>query len=226
MIGIFDSGKGGLFALSELRHNMPSADICFYADKENAPYGTKSETELTRLVKRDIEILKSEGAEVVLMACCTASTVYHRLSNEEKSICCPIILPTAKSAANSIRDGKVAVIATERTVKSHAFRNALHDFDSECVLELSLGELVALIENGISDSCIDEKIKTKINSMLLPVRESGASALILGCTHFAYVEKTVSELLPGIRIINSAREGALEIKSKTKDLGSGRTFFL
>ena len=121
MIGIFDSGVGGKLALHELRKAVPNADLCFFADERNAPYGKKSENELVPLVRESIRVLKDAGADRILMACCTASTVYHLLSSEEREMCMPIITPTAKAAVAAASGGRIAVIATAATVKSRAF---------------------------------------------------------------------------------------------------------
>lgn len=91
MVGIFDSGMGGEFALREFVSLCPNERAELFADRENAPYGTKSEPELIRLVKRDIDILRSRGAERILMACCTASTVYPLLPSEYQRAVIPII---------------------------------------------------------------------------------------------------------------------------------------
>ena len=98
MIGIFDSGVGGLSALDEVRKIAPKADICFLADRNNAPYGTKTKEEVKKLAEANIEKLLSLGAEKILIACCTASTVYHELSDFHKSISVPIIEISAKRA--------------------------------------------------------------------------------------------------------------------------------
>ena len=84
MIGIFDSGVGGLNAFYEVRRGLPYADIAYLADRANAPYGTKPKDELISLVKNDIKRLRELGCRLILIACCTASTVYPELSDDEK----------------------------------------------------------------------------------------------------------------------------------------------
>ena len=80
MIGVFDSGDGGLLAVEKIRERSPECDLIFLADRENAPYGTKSRTEIIRITKRNIKRLKELGASRILIACCTASSVYGELS--------------------------------------------------------------------------------------------------------------------------------------------------
>ena len=122
MIGIFDSGDGGLAAAREVRRLFQKEDIVLLADRKNAPYGTKTEEELISLVKEDIRRLSEMGCEKILVACCTASTVFPLLSEGEQQICLPIIHPTAEAVCGSAH---TAVIATERTVNSHAFSSEI-----------------------------------------------------------------------------------------------------
>ena len=119
MIGVFDSGVGGFNAFIHLRRRFPLADIAYLADRKNAPYGTKSEVELVGLVGICIDRLRSYGAEKVLIACCTASTVWGRLSESQREASVPIV--SCVESAFSGKEKNVLVIATERTVASGEF---------------------------------------------------------------------------------------------------------
>ena len=227
MIGVFDSGAGGLSALAEIRRIAPLVDVCFFADRKNAPYGTKTPRELLGLVKDDIIRLRNFGAKRILMACCTASTVHGSLPKEMREISVPIILPTAKEAARVTKNGSVGVIATEATVASHSFLGALSHLSTvKDVFELPLQRLVAIVEGGASDGNIAKNQKDELYRMLLPVRDSGVDTLILGCTHFPHLEKEIGDCLPRVRLISSSREGAKEILKNTSPEETGKTFYL
>ena len=118
MIGIFDSGVGGLNAYYELKRLLPDEDFIYLSDRKNAPYGTKSEDEIIALTRADIKRLKNAGARKILIACCTASSIHHKLDDEERQISLPIITPAAEIAAKSAK--RILVIATEHTAKSSA----------------------------------------------------------------------------------------------------------
>ncbi len=226
MIGIFDSGLGGLAALREYRRLVPSADILFFADRENAPYGTKSEAELLELTAADINKLRSSGAEKILMACCTASTVYEGLAKSEKSIAVPIIAPTAHSAAKLTKNGKIAVIATERTVLSHAFTNSVKNISPDIsVTEYEAQRLVFLVESGVHDGNTDGA-RQEISEILAPLSELDFDCLILGCTHFSHLAGEISRLFPGVSVVDSAHEGARELARLSYRRGKGRTIYL
>ncbi len=104
---------------------MPREDIIYLADRKNAPYGTKTKEELIALTKKDIQRLREMGVRQILIACCTASTVYHYLDQIEREISLPIITPAAELAA---KYGRVYVIATRRTAESGAFGRAIRHF--------------------------------------------------------------------------------------------------
>lgn len=227
MIGVFDSGKGGLFAVREIRRLSGTADVCFLADTKNAPYGTKSREELIPLVSRDIERLTEKGASPILMACCTASTVYPYLSEKERALAIPIIEPTAR-AALGLSPKRIGVIATERTVRSRAFSRELFGlgFSGE-VFELQTQALVSMVEGGASDGNITDGDREKISEALSPMMDFRPDVLILGCTHFSHIEREISALLCSVPTVSSAREGALEVLRRAPHLfGEGRTVYL
>ena len=227
MIGVFDSGVGGLTAITEIRRIAPTADVCFFADVKNAPYGTKSQEELLRLVKADVTKLRFFGAERILMACCTASTVHRYLPPEMRAIAEPIILPTARKAAGVTKSGIVGVIATEATVASGAFTKELSRFQNvKKTYELPLQRLVTLVEGGARDKKITASEKDELYKMLLPIREIEVDTLILGCTHFPHLEEEIGSLLPDVKLVSSSREGAIEILKTTSSQGTGKTFYI
>ncbi len=227
MTGIFDSGVGGLSALEKLRELMPREDIVYLADRENAPYGTKNEAELIGLVTNDIKRLRLAGADRILAACCTASTVYPKLTRDMQIGVIPIIEPTARAALAASDSEKIAVMATERTVASHAFRDTLIRLScgKARVTELAAQPLVALVEGGARDGLLSDSARREIEELLSPLYRSGCDVLILGCTHFSHLSGEISKLFKDMKIIDSAHEGALSLSNKNRR-GGGRTLYL
>ena len=225
MIGVFDSGSGGLTAIDEMRKINPSVDVCFLADYENAPYGTKSERELVRLVSRDVSRLLSAGAESILMACCTASTVYVSLPEELRRRCIEIITPAARVAAEISR-GRVGVISTEATYKSLSFPRAISKIRGDIsVISAYSPELVELVEGGCRDGCVTEREEKIIKNSLLPFMGSGADALILGCTHFTHLKNKIEEIT-GIPTVSPSLIGARLAAKETSGNEEGEVTFL
>ena len=226
MIGVFDSGDGGLCTVEKIRELMPCADICFFADRQNAPYGTKSRSEIITLTKKNIKRLKHEGAQKVLIACCTASSVYPALSEEEKAIAVPIIDATARAAIAKTKSKKIGVIATKATVLSGAFERSIKRIlpDAEVYTEQTQ-ELVSLIESGECDANLKRRTYEKLEKILKNIRRYPYDVLILGCTHFPRLEKTISDIVQR-ETVSSALAGAEEILKAAHARGSGKNIFL
>ncbi|MBQ7363176.1 MAG: aspartate/glutamate racemase family protein [Clostridia bacterium] len=227
MIGLIDSGEGGIITAREIRRLNETLDLTLLLDRRNAPYGTKSESELTELTGNNIERLLSLGASRVLIACCTASTVWNNLPEGQKKVSVPILSPTARRAESVTKNGRIAVIATAATVRSGAWSRLLFPLRTT---ELALGELVTLVESGARDGKITDTERKNLEKLLSPLSGSGADTLILGCTHFPALEREIKEIVKkyGIRYtVSSAREGARElIRTLTDTSGHGRTVLI
>ena len=212
--------------MRELRSISSRYDIIFFPDRKNAPYGTKEESELIPLVERDIELLIERGADKVVMACCTASTVHSQIRKELRERSIPIILPTARAAARATKRGRVGVIATEATVRSGEFSRALLALGISDTVELSSARLVEIIERGAKDGSLDTQNALWLTRKLAPFREGRVDTLILGCTHFPHLQREIAARLPGVTIISSSREGALEAARNTEPTGNGKTVYI
>ena len=209
MIGIFDSGVGGICAYKHLQEALPTSDIVYLADRKNAPYGTKTEDEILLFTKNNIRLLSDFGCEAILIACCSASTVYQRLTDEEREISLPIITPSARIAAEGGR--RITVIATRHTASSGAFKREIAKFSDAFVTEMCEQPLVALVESGNRDGHLSVECGDYLSAMAERIKESEADSLILGCTHFSHLEYEIGRLLPNVRIISPARVGAEEL---------------
>ena len=220
MIGVFDSGRGGLAAFFEIRKALPLQDIAYLADRENAPYGTKSPERLIRLVENDIRRLSEIGAKRILIACCTASTVYGELAEKYRSISIPIVEPTAMAVAEAT-SGHVTVFATEATVRSEAFSKALGRYSSAEVYEIAAQGLVTLIEEQAPGGDVFKKVGELIGKM-----PKNTDTVVLGCTHFSFAKRIFAELLgPQIRVVDAAAVGAKSIICESENVGCGKVLY-
>ena len=210
-LGIFDSGEGGKNLVRHLKAREPHIDTVFLCDRARAPYGVKSREELRDIVTNNLETLRTAGADRVLIACCTACTVYGELDRAQMRMATPIITPTARAARGATESGRVAVIATRATVRSHAFARALGRC---CVAEIEAQPLVHIIDRGACDEAADTDTVRLVELLLLPLRDCGADTLVLGCTHFSSLSGVIARAAEryGItHVIDSAREGAWAI---------------
>lgn len=226
MIGIFDSGVGGFVSLRRLRELCPRADICYLADRKNAPYGTKSEEELRRLVLNDISLLRSRGADRILAACCTASAVLDGLGKDAPPGVTSIIRPTASAAAKRTKNGKIAIICTYATARSGAFTKALLDISPGLdIITQPSRRLVELAESGVCDGHITAEALESVRSEIRPLMGFGADTVILGCTHFSLLGGVISELLCA-EAVSAADMGAELMAQSVNDCGEGKTVYI
>lgn len=191
-----------------IKRHAPDVDLVYLIDRARAPYGIKTEGELVKIASENIERLSEMGAERVLIACCTASTVHELLPTSLRSISIPIISEVARRAEISTRIGRIGVIATNHTVNTHTFKDALGDNE---VYELALPELVSMIDLGLNDATATKDDRVRIEAMLMPLLLKKADTLVLGCTHFPALKKTIQKLARpyGVRtVIDSAQIGA------------------
>lgn len=224
MIGIFDSGLGGLTAVKELRALMPRADIVYFGDTGRVPYGPRSPEIITRYARQDVNFLLSQGVDLALAACGTVSSVaLDTIRGSYRISLLGVVDAAAKKAALITKSGKVGVIGTAATVYSGCFdrriREARPDAD---VTALACPLFVPLVENGFIEP--DNTItRLTAEHYLAPLREHGIDTLILGCTHFPIIEPIISACLPGVSVVNASREAALELARLTDADGEGRT---
>lgn len=225
MLGIFDSGMGGKNTLGFLRKRGLSEDVMLLCDRARAPFGRRSREEIIEITEDNLSRLRSFGARRTLIACCTASSVYPYLSREARERSVPIISAVAERARQGAR-GNIAVIATQATVSSHAFGRALAPIP---VTELAAGSLVDMIEGGAYDGCVTEECSLYLDGLLSQLHGRGCDTLILGCTHFSSLSRTVARIAEkyGItEIIDSAREGAYALRLDSDCPGRQTTSFI
>lgn len=224
MIGIFDSGVGGLSALAPLRRMMPNADLLYLADTAALPLGEKSDGEISSRVGRALALFRSKSVSAVLLACGTASS----LITEECKARFPfpifdIIKPTASTARSLPPSATTVLLSTEAAARAGAFASALSRRHLP-VFTLACPAFVRMAESGKRPS------RRAIRRILSPVLPLAPSGVILGCTHFSLLQSEIAAALPHARIFDAAALGAVALSAHlygTKEsTGSGTTEFL
>lgn len=201
-IGVFDSGLGGLTVVKKLRELMPGEDIVYFGDTGRVPYGGRSEKTLLKYVAQDIAFLESFDVKMIIAACGTASAVaLPKLRQKPELPMLGVLDAAAGSALSATRNGKVAVIATAATVKSDAYRKKLVALDKDVeVFSKACPLFVPLVENGHLDSQVAHLVAEEY---LSEVSAFGADTLIMGCTHYPLLSKTIGDVLgAGVRLID------------------------
>ena len=208
MLGVFDSGRGGLGALGELRRLCPDADLTYMADTAHLPYGDKSAEVLIPLIDDAVYRLHTLGCERVLLACVTASSLADRLSPLSRRLSYPIVRAVADAASTASATGRVGLLATDRTVREGVLYRSLSAVGVPPV-SVSVGRgLVELAEAGRTDPEDTEALDTVCRA-LLPHLSAGIDTLVLGCTHYPALTPLFRRLLPDtVVLIPSGEVGA------------------
>lgn len=215
-IGIFDSGLGGLSIWEALYDLMPNESMLYLADSKYAPYGERSQSEIIRLSKKNMDFLLAKGCKIVVVACNTATTNAIDILRQSYSIPIIGIEPAIKPAALNSKTGVVGVLATRGTLASSLFTKtaALYSKDREVIEQYGHG-LVPLIEAGKIDS---KEMQDLLSLYLEPMVSAGIDYLVLGCTHYSFLIPQLKKILPEeVRIIDSGVAVAKQTKSILQD---------
>lgn len=209
MIGVFDSGLGGLTALSEITRLFPRADIVYFGDTGRVPYGTRSFETIGRYARQDIRFLLSRGVSGILAACGTvSSTVLDSIAKEFEVPIVGVVKPAAEAAVKLTKNKKIGAVGTAATIKSDCYQRLIKDIDPEIsVMSVPCPLFVPLVENGFTGE--DDRITAlAAEQYLAPIREWGADTLIMGCTHYPLIRSHISRALPGVALVDPGYEAA------------------
>ncbi len=211
-IGVFDSGIGGLTVAKELIKTLPGEDIIYLGDTARVPYGTKSGRTVIAYSHSNTEFLVSKGVKLLVVACNTASSVSIPSLRAEFDIpVIGVIEPGAKKAVDVTRTGKIGVIGTPSTINSGAYKSAIEYLNPDIeVISKACPLFVPLADEGWVEGEIIERIAKEY---LSPIKETGIDVLVLGCTHYPLLKKTIQQIMSDeITLVDSARQTASQIK--------------
>ncbi len=222
MIGLFDSGSGGLTVLSAIRKRAPSADIAYFGDIANAPYGEKSPAELANLTEEGLKKLKEMGATQIVSACNSVSlSVLVGSAGQAEVI--EMTRPTAR-ALHARAGDRMLLIATPATISSRIYPSAIGV--TVHLEELAIPNLAGLIEFGTSE----EEVRSSLRNALGEKKGKTYDAILLGCTHYPLVstliQEEASKVFGAVDIVDPAEAVAEEVMQRFNLEGSGTTQFL
>ena len=230
-IGVFDSGLGGLTILSELHRALPHEDLIYFGDTANVPYGSKSKQTVTRFSLDIARFLESQGIKMLVIACNTASAL--ALSNLRKECRVPVlgvIEPGAETAVRATRNGRIAVLGTEATVKSGAYVKAILKKNPRAhIIQQACPLFVPLVEESWTRTPAARLIA---QTYLAPVKQYRADTVILGCTHYPILKPVLASLLgKQVTLVDSAQSlaraaaGFLRQHRQLETAGKGKLTF-
>ena len=204
VIGIFDSGSGGLSVYRELVKVLPQECYVYYSDAANCPYGEKSALFIRRRARYITEFLLDKGADVIVVACNTATAAaIATLRQEYPDVPFVGMEPAVKPAALGTKTGVIGVLATAGTLKASKYLNTRGLYDSEVRVVEHVGQgFVELVEKGVLDGPEAEKT---VHASLQPLLDEGADVIVLGCTHYPFLRPVIERIAgPGVQVIDPA----------------------
>jgi len=210
-IGVFDSGVGGLTVLHECLVNLPHEDYIYFGDTLHFPYGTKGLEEVRALAFAAAERLADVGVKLIVVACNSATAA--ALPDLQAAFATPIVgvvMPGARAAVQATRCRRVGIMATEATIRSEAYQDALRSLDAGLeITAVACPRLAPLIQNG---DVFSEEVEEAARGCVAPLKSAQIDTVILGCTHYPLIARMLRRLLgPQVALIDSAEEIAREV---------------
>jgi len=221
IIGVFDSGVGGLSVLRHLRAQAPGAQLLYFADSAHVPYGSRPLEQVRAFSEEIVRFLLAHGAEAIVVACNTASAAALKsLRVTFSGVPFVGMEPAVKPAAESTRTGVVGVLATPATFQGELFNSVVERFaQGVTVLQQICPGLVEQIEAGELET---PKTERMLRGWVEPMLAQKIDALVLGCTHYPFVIPLLRKICgPTVRIIDPAPAVARQTLKVLDALESG-----
>lgn len=218
MIGIFDSGEGGLSVLKEITRLLPDEKYIYYSDNAHCPYGDKTPEYIAGRCRAITDELVRRGADIIVVACNTATAAAVSILREEYSDREKVLAlsggrrerisfigmePAVKPAALGTRTGIIGVLATAGTLKGSKYLTTKGSYEDNCRISERVGKgFVELVEEGRTEGPEAERI---VRESLQPLLDEGADTIVLGCTHYPFLLDTMKKIAgKDIRFIDPA----------------------
>ena len=212
-IGVFDSGVGGLTVMRALIDLLPDESFVYFGDTDRTPYGPKPPGDVVKFSIEISELLCERGVKLLVNACNTSTAVALDLLHERLDIgILGVIEPGVRAARQATRSGRVGVIGTVGTVGSGAYERAARSIAGDLTLiSAACPGFVEFIEAGDVDSM---QVHVLAERLLAPIVEARVDTLILGCTHYPLLARTISDVVgPDVVLVSSADETAFAVSA-------------
>ena len=211
-IGFLDSGLGGLSVIKEVKKLLPQENIEYFADNLRQPYGEKNQDELIDYTLQIISFLIKKKVKICVIACNTATAASLQKAREYFSIpVIGVIQPAVQDAIKKTSNKKIGVIATEFTTKKGAYPKEIKKIAPEIkVFSNFCPEFVSIVEAGKFTAPETYEVAQKY---LKPLKDEKIDTLILGCTHYSFLKKVISDIMgPRVLLVDPSVSTSLNLK--------------
>lgn len=221
MIGIFDSGIGGMTVVRAVEQLLPRHSLLYFGDTARTPYGTKSGETIIDYSLRNGEFLLKRGAKLIIIACNSASSVATERLREEFDVpVLEVIQPAAQKATAQSKSGRIGIIGTKATIRSGVYNKTITALKpGSCVFTQPCPLLVPLVEEGWTNK---RETKMILRRYLHPFKGKQIDTLILGCTHYPLLKNLIQTRVgKRVTLIDSSIEVANALQqmlSETNDI--------
>jgi glutamate racemase len=211
-LGVFDSGLGGLTVLRSIIDLAPGADVIYFGDTARFPYGPKPADDVLKYSLEIADVLVDRGAQALVVACNSASAVaLDRIADHLALPVVGVIEPGLRAAARATRNGRVGVIGTVGTISSGAYQQEARRLGLDLALTCAACPgFVEFVEAGDVDS---DQVHVLAERLLEPVRSAGVDTVVLGCTHYPLLARTIGDVMGReVVLVSSADETAFAVR--------------
>ena len=223
-IGMFDSGFGGLTVARAVIDLLPHEDVVYIGDTGRYPYGNKPAEQVREYAKELAwSLVRDFNAKLVVIACNTAASVaLHELAEELPVPVLGVVEPGARALVRATQNSKVGVIGTVGTISSGAYVQAIRD--TKANVALTSAACPGFVEFVERDQTTGDEVTVLAERLLAPVRDAGVDALLLGCTHYPYLSRVISEVMgPKVVLVSSGDETAFAVRDALAESGMAAT---
>ncbi len=202
LVGIFDSGIGGLSVLREIHNMLPSQPLFYIADQAHVPYGKRQMSEIRDFSFAITDFLAALGAQVIVVACNTASAAaLKELRKEYPQLTFVGMEPAVKPATQNTHNGIVGVLATPATFQGKLYHTLVEKFARD--VKIFTNTCPGLVESIESGEITTQSTRLILQRALIPMIEKGADTIVLGCTHFPFVVPMIKNIVgPDVAVID------------------------
>ena len=203
-IGVFDSGIGGLTVLKELIKYHKNNEYIYYGDTINVPYGNKSKEELMTIASNIIDFFIKEKVDAIIVACGTISSTIFNDLKEKYKIPLYNVIDSTINYLNKNNIDNICVLATEKTIASHTFKNKLH---ASNIYEKACPNFVPIIEERMDKNNLSDSLEEYLSK----IKGTNINNIILGCTHYPLISSEIKNYLGNVNLYNMGEYLAKDI---------------